>query len=142
VIDKQLLFDILFTAIQSSDLSRFLEYSASYPGLTSQFSLAEIADLKNVLTSRLEKNDEWSMYLVDTNLYKKSNLATFFNEISLATVDMPGEVRLMVPEGIQNHIKGMPDYFTTQDLYLGSRNNIKMRNLAFSNFCLNKIWFK
>jgi hypothetical protein len=107
-VDKQTLFNLLLLSIQQANLSDFLEYSAAYPELTSSFDLNELVELKRELKDCLKNHLVWGTYLVDTNLYKKSNLSTFFNEISLATVHVPGEVRLMVPDGMQNHTKGMP----------------------------------
>jgi hypothetical protein len=109
--DKQSLFNLLLDTMHRADLSQFLEFSAAHPELTSQFNLSELVKLDDSLNKCLDKptNSEWVKYLVDTHLYKKSHLPTFFNEISLATVNVPGEVRIMVPDGMQRHTKGMPD---------------------------------
>jgi hypothetical protein len=108
-VDKQTLFNILLLSIQQANLSDFLEYSAAHPELTSLFGLNELVELKRELKDCLRDHPVWVKYLVDTGLYKKSSLPLFFNEISLATVHVPGEVRLMVPDGMQRHTKGMPD---------------------------------
>ena len=109
--DKQALFNLLLLSIQQANLSDFLEYSAAQPGLASQFNVNEFSELNDALKDCLNKqqNSEWVTYLVYTNLYKKGDIKMFFDEISLATVHVPGEVRLMVPDGMQRHTKGMPD---------------------------------
>ena len=107
--DKQQLYTLLADAINQIDLSTFVDNAALYPGLTSQFSFSELNELNNLLTECVQQNIEWKNYLVHTNLYKKNHLPTFFNEISLATIDLPGQVRVMLPDGIQRHTKSMPD---------------------------------
>jgi hypothetical protein len=109
--DKQSLFHLLLDTIHRADLSQFLEFSAAHSELTSQFNLSELVKLDDSLKKCLGKqqNSEWVTYLVYTNLYKKGDIKMFFDEISLATVHVPGEVRLMLPDGMQRHTKGMPD---------------------------------
>src|SRR5687767_3612663 len=138
--NKQELFNILTESITQSDLSMFLEYSCCY-GLTSSFNFIELNDLSTQLSKKVRDFPEWRMYLVDTNLCKKGDIKMFFDEISLATVNVPGEVRIMVPDGIQRHTKGMPDCLTITT-ETGSIQGLEFKHLKTDRISLHEFPYK